>query len=186
MTQARGAPMWAFAALAALLACVAMTPAAAHPTHYPRASNASCFEPEPAEILSYHVHLLYWGANNNSVAGAMAIREQFIDHFNLRNEKPCHGLFHQGRMCMEEIDSVPAGPFVTAEWSAFFLPENITQIYPWAIQHRGEYDILIHPNSGCEIEDHTIWAGWLGKPWDIDTSAFSANCPGCTPWSDDS
>jgi len=41
---------------------------------------------------------------------------------------------------------------------------------------------LIHPNSGCELEDHTWWAFWGGNPWEIDLSAFSHDMP--WPWPD--
>lgn len=39
-------------------------------------------------------------------------------------------------------------------------------------------DIFIHPNSGCEIYDHTVWPLWLGNEWEIDTSCLHWDCPG--------
>lgn len=30
----------------------------------------------------------------------------------------------------------------------------------WILQHRGDLDILIHPNSGAEVSDHGKWALW--------------------------
>lgn len=101
------------------------------------------------------------------------------------DEKPCTGLFHQGRLCMESVDMQAAGPFPVAQWSAFILPENFSATVPWIMQNRGEYSALVHPNSGCEVEDHTVWPLWGGPSWGIDASAFSEDCPGCTPWSDD-
>ena len=32
---------------------------------------------------------------------------------------PCEGLFHQGRLCMFEVDELPAGPFTTGQWAVF-------------------------------------------------------------------
>ena len=68
-------------------------------------------------------------------------------------------------------------------------------------------DILIHPNSGCEvrsfalrctwqgrcvrerrggagrfqIEDHMSWALWGGSAWELDDSIFSCEHPSCVP-----
>ena len=33
----------------------------------------------------------------------------------------------------------------------------------WIMQHRGDLDILIHPNSGAELSDHKIWSSWYKK-----------------------
>ena len=38
---------------------------------------------------------------------------------------------------------------------------------------------MIHPNSGCEVEDHTEWAVWGGKTWELIPEIFSCEYPGC-------
>ena len=40
------------------------------------------------------------------------------------------------------------------------------------VQHRGVYDVLIHPNTGCSVLDHTDWAMWAGDKWELDTTVF--------------
>ena len=32
--------------------------------------------------------------------------------------------------------------------------------------------MLLHPNTGYEYEDHSIWAMWAGQPWPLDMSIF--------------
>jgi hypothetical protein len=32
--------------------------------------------------------------------------------------------------------------------------------------------MLLHPNTGYEYEDHSIWAMWAGEPWPLDMSIF--------------
>jgi len=51
------------------------------------------------------------------------------------------------------------------------------------MQNRGNYDVLIHPNSGCELEDHSWWAFWGGNPWELDLSIMSHDMP--FPWPDE-
>ncbi len=41
------------------------------------------------------------------------------------------------------------------------------------MQHRGDLDIFIHPNSGAEVSDHKLWSLWGGSTWPINFSAFS-------------
>ncbi len=41
--------------------------------------------------------------------------------------------------------------------------------------------ILVHPNSGCETEDHSSWALWGGHAWELDMTIFSCEAPGCVP-----
>ena len=37
-----------------------------HPTYYPEVNrNASCYNPTPAKIFSYHIHMLYIGTNDD-------------------------------------------------------------------------------------------------------------------------
>lgn len=204
----------ALALVAVLVVSLSPAPAGAHPTRYPQLVNQSCSVPQPAQILSYHIHMLFWGNSKASTTGAMAVQAAFAKRFGLEGAKPCHGLFHQGRMCMEETNYDAAGPFPVAQWSAFILPENFSDsewllrgwirrveahrrcvcivlvvvraAVPWIMQHRNGYDILVHPNSGCETEDHTVWPLWGGTPWELDATIFSDDCPGCTPWADDS
>ena len=36
----------------------------------------------------------------------------------------------------------------------------------------GNLSVLLHPNTGYEYEDHSIWAMWAGQPWPLDMSIF--------------
>ena len=41
------------------------------------------------------------------------------------------------------------------------------------IQHRGQFSMIVHPNTGFEYEDHGIWAAWIGEAQPLDMSIFS-------------
>ena len=84
-------------------------------------------------------------------------------------------------ICAFEIDWKPAGPFWTAQYSWFVPVEKLTDAVAWVVRHKGDLDVLVHPNSGCEVEDHTSWAMWGGNKNPIDTSVFSCEYPGCVP-----
>lgn len=53
----------------------------AHPTLYDINRNDVCFKPQPAQIFSYHIHLLFWGSSESSTKGAIEIRDAFIEQF---------------------------------------------------------------------------------------------------------
>ncbi len=47
----------------------------------------------------------------------------------------------------------------------------------WVMQRRAGFSVLVHPNSGCDIEDHSKWAIWGGLPWQIDLEFFKRKTP---------
>lgn len=64
------------------------------------------------------------------------------------------------------------GPFPTAQYSFFVPPSLLVPTMNFMVQNRqGPIDVLVHPNSGCETEDHTLWEFWSGQPWRLDISA---------------
>ncbi len=156
----------------------------AHPTKYHHGDrNVSCYEPEPAKIYSWHIHLLFWQDKNESLSGALKVRDAFSLKFANLLGKNCTDLFHQDYNCMFDIEAYPAGPFPIGQWSVFLLPEHFGTFVPWIVQNRNGYDVLVHPNSGCEVEDHTWWAMWNGNPWQLDVSIMGHDQP--FPWPED-
>lgn len=51
-----------------------------------------------------------------------------------------------------------------------FNPEQLGTLLSWFVANRGPCSVLIHPNTGNDVEDHTVHASWLGEkvPLDID------------------
>jgi DOPA 4,5-dioxygenase len=44
-----------------------------------------------------------------------------------------------------------------------FLPEQFGKVVPWLMLHREELDILVHPETGDDVADHTKHSLWLGE-----------------------
>ena len=137
-----------------------------------------------ANIYSYHIHVLFWQNNPNRTGSALALRDAFIGKFNLNGKKcsisagnPASGL----KMCVFDVDLNPAGPFTTAQYSFFIPPSRLQETSMWMLQNKGVHDVFIHPNSGCETDDHTKWNTFSGAKWPIDDSVFTCNYPGCNP-----
>lgn len=139
------------------------------------------------QIYSYHLHVLFLQNNESSVYQAMKLQKDFVTAFGLVGKPNCSGNagdpWNKGEMilCSFGVDMEPVGPFPTAQFAFFVPPEVVVPTLNFLVQRRGDLDVLLHPNSGCEIEDHTKWMSWSGLSWRIDTSAFHCESPGCVP-----
>ncbi|KAF3928729.1 hypothetical protein AA313_de0207195 [Arthrobotrys entomopaga] len=51
-----------------------------------------------------------------------------------------------------------------------FTPAQFGAFIPWLMLHRGPLSVLVHPNTGHELHDHTVNAIWLGEKLPLDTS----------------
>eukprot|EP01100_Stratorugosa_tubuloviscum_P001406 TRINITY_DN1315_c0_g1_i1.p1 TRINITY_DN1315_c0_g1~~TRINITY_DN1315_c0_g1_i1.p1 ORF type:complete len:189 (-),score=63.80 TRINITY_DN1315_c0_g1_i1:255-770(-) len=140
-----------------------------HPTYY-NVEKKNIIGVEIPPFFSYHIHVMFLQNNNNSVSKALDLRQKYDEAF--KTGPPCTDLFHNDQSCLFEPDFEPAGPFVAAQWAVFLLPEDFDASVKWFMANRGDFDILIHPNSGYELEDHSIWTLWGGQPWKIDLSIF--------------
>jgi aromatic ring-cleaving dioxygenase len=149
------------------------------------ADNKSCRATD-VPLQSYHIHVLFDAANNSNVREALQLQVDFMHAFDLSGKPNCTVVAGDPApwikdICSFEIDWEPAGPFLSAQYSWFVPVEKLTKAVAWTVRHKGDLDVLVHPNSGCEVEDHTSWAMWGGNKNPIDTSIFSCEYPGCVP-----
>ena len=127
--------------------------------------------------MSYHIHTLFWQMSAESVTKAMEFQQAFFDEFELNGVEICTFEAPDPQpniedICAFEIDWMPSGPFVTANF-AFFVPKgHYEKAVSWSMQNRGDLDIFVHPNSGCHVEDHIKWSVWGGNKWVLDVSVF--------------
>jgi hypothetical protein len=127
------------------------------------------------------VHVLFWpdGSKDNdgpnSFQAATALRNRFIDEFHLKDVPECKGLSDDpGHICMFPIDLEPgfgiATPFLVPNFAVFVPNDDYAAAAMWFQQYRGNLDVLLHPNSGCAVEDHVQWAAWMGNKWELKMS----------------
>ncbi|KAJ1409951.1 DOPA-like domain-containing protein [Ochromonadaceae sp. CCMP2298] len=163
-----------------LLCWAALVSAHEHPGLLQRLQLSSKDEidctPEGVQFQSYHVHVLFWQNNRNSTAAALKLQGQFMEAFGLGLADKCQfspsATMPDADMCYFQTDFEPAGPFVTAQYS-FFVPTAQYEIaVGWMLRRRGTLDVLVHPNSGCGLQDHLQYSSWGGRVWEIDPAPF--------------
>jgi aromatic ring-cleaving dioxygenase len=152
--------------------------ASAHSSERVMAKSSGC--PDNPQIHSWHIHVLFWpdgAAGNNNThngVGAVALRKKFIDKFELEFTPNCTSLsdVNQG-LCPFEIDYKPgfghAGPFLVPNFAIFVPLDRFDETVPWMMMNRGDYDVLVHPNSesGCMYQDHIDHSVWSGNKWEL-------------------
>ena len=97
------------------------------------------------KIESYHVHVYY---DESTRQEAAHLRDAIESAFEVT----------MGRWRDE-----PVGPHPTSMYQVAFEVAEFPKLVPWLMLNRGTLDVLIHPNTGEEVEDHRDRALWLGE-----------------------
>ena len=58
----------------------------------------------------------------------------------------------------------PVGPHPVSQFAVIFTTEQFQTVVPWLMLNRDGLDILIHPLTDDMVDDHTVYALWLGMP----------------------
>jgi aromatic ring-cleaving dioxygenase len=57
----------------------------------------------------------------------------------------------------------PAGPHLSDQYSIAFDAEQFATLVPFLMMNRMGLTLLVHPLSGCSLDDHTQNAMWAGE-----------------------
>ena len=97
-----------------------------------------------ARVRGYHAHVYYDPADRRP---AERLREAIGSRFAVEL-----GRWHDE----------PVGPHPTAMYQVAFAAGEFARLMPWLMLNRGGLDVLVHPQTGDALADHTIHAAWLG------------------------
>jgi aromatic ring-cleaving dioxygenase len=99
-----------------------------------------------AELHGYHAHIYYESEDRSSTA-----------------DKVCQDLAARFPVELGNNNGI-AGPHPIAQRQVNFKTSAFAEVVPWLMFNRQGLDILIHPLSEDEYDDHTANALWLGNP----------------------
>jgi DOPA 4,5-dioxygenase len=107
-----------------------------------------------AEITAYHAHVYF---DATTVEKARRICTECSQTFGLT---------------MGRVHEKPVGPH--PDWSCQLAvgPEKIGDVIGWLALNRDGLNVLIHPETGDALADHTRHAIWMGAIRPLDTSIF--------------
>ncbi|KAA1470295.1 hypothetical protein DENSPDRAFT_817848 [Dentipellis sp. KUC8613] len=67
----------------------------------------------------------------------------------------------------------PVGPHPTPMFEVnTFNPHQTGTLFSWLTVWRGPCSVLVHPNTGDALKDHTELNSWIGKPLVLKTDMF--------------
>ncbi|MBI4527914.1 MAG: DOPA 4,5-dioxygenase family protein [Deltaproteobacteria bacterium] len=66
----------------------------------------------------------------------------------------------------------PVGPHPKSMYQAVFPPEEFGRVVPWLMLNRENLDILVHPETGDNLADHSAHALWLGTKIELRLRVF--------------
>src|SRR4051812_40013637 len=98
------------------------------------------------EVHGYHAHVYY---DDETRPVATWLRETLAASFPVE----------LGRFSDE-----PIGPHPVSQFQVIFKNPEFQTVVPWLMLNRQGLDILVHPLTDDMVDDHTVYALWLGKP----------------------
>lgn len=66
----------------------------------------------------------------------------------------------------------PVGPHPLPMYQVAFAPDEFDKIVPWLMLNRAGLTILLHPETGEDVEDQRDRAMWLGERLQLDLSVL--------------
>ncbi|BBN01685.1 hypothetical protein MPTK1_2g09460 [Marchantia polymorpha subsp. ruderalis] len=101
-------------------------------------------------IDSYDVHIYFWQTDEANTALAKELRQECIDKFPDLN--------------IYKFWDTPVGPHPVAMFEVDLKsPDQFLRFVPWIQVNRRGLSVLVHPNTGRPLDDHTKNAMWIGE-----------------------
>ena len=116
---------------------------------------------DPKIIKGYHAHIYY--PDDESRARAASIREAILDRWEVR---------------MGRWRDMPVGPHPIPMYQVAFDASLFEEIVPWLMLNRNGLTVLVHPETGDDVEDHDVNPLWLGRKLDLDIDSLRRNAAG--------
>ncbi len=88
-------------------------------------------------IAGFHAHVYYDDATRSVDAW---LRDELDSRFVVRL-----GRWHDQ----------PVGPHPQAMYQVAFAPDQFARLVPWLMLNRAALDVLVHPETGDDVADHT-------------------------------
>lgn len=76
-------------------------------------------------------------------------------------------------LTMGRVHERPVGPHPDWSCQLAFGPEKLGQVVGWLSLNRDGLVVLVHPETGDALKDHTEHAVWMGAVRPLDVSLFT-------------
>jgi aromatic ring-cleaving dioxygenase len=107
------------------------------------------------EIRDWHAHVYFDAATRDE---AWSLRERIERTFDIKM-----GRFHER----------PVGPHPMFSYQVHFQNDQFGPLIAWLTLNHGSLTVLVHPNTGQELEDHRDRALWIGRSQMLKLGIFT-------------
>jgi aromatic ring-cleaving dioxygenase len=104
----------------------------------------------PQAITGFHVHVYF---DLPTRIPALAVRDGLAERFDVE---------------LGRIHDRPMGPHPKSMYQVKFAPSEFSTLVQWLMLNHAGLDVLIHPETGDDVADHTVNALWLGEKLDLN------------------
>ncbi|MBI1364175.1 MAG: 4,5-dioxygenase [Proteobacteria bacterium] len=108
-----------------------------------------------SDITGYHAHIYF--RNEAEKQTALALRDVLGQLADAR---------------LGRVHERPVGPHPVGMYQVAFPPHLFPHIVPLLMLNRAGLSVLVHPETGDDLSDHTIHPLWLGEPLPLNTDIF--------------
>lgn len=105
---------------------------------------------DTTKITGFHAHIYF---DTTSRDAAARVREELGTRFEVQL-----GRWHDK----------PIGPHSKSMYQVAFSPNLFGELVPWLMLNREGLDILVHPETGDDVADHTDHSLWLGNKLELN------------------
>ena len=98
------------------------------------------------KVSGYHAHVYYDGATRSA---AETLRDRIAGRFPVE---------------LGRFSDDPIGPHPISQFAVIIKTEQFQEVVPWLMFNRGGLDVLVHPLTDNSVDDHSVYALWLGAP----------------------
>ena len=106
---------------------------------------------------AYHAHVYF---DAKTLAFASELCKEAGERFNLS---------------VGRVHEKPIGPHMKWSCQLSFGSKDFDAFVPWLDEKRNSLSVFIHALSGNDLDDHTIYAYWLGDSVELNLSMFGVN-----------
>jgi aromatic ring-cleaving dioxygenase len=100
-------------------------------------------------VHGYHVHVYY---DAETLPVATRLREELAARFPVQ---------------IGHLHDEPIGPHPVSQYQVIFKNPEFATVIPWLMLNRQRLDILVHPLTDDMVDDHSVYALWLGTPIEL-------------------
>jgi aromatic ring-cleaving dioxygenase len=99
----------------------------------------------PQTITGFHAHVYFDPPTRTT---ALVVRDGLAERFDVE---------------LGRIHDRPMGPHPKSMYQVKFAPSEFSALVQWLMLNHAGLDVLIHPETGDDVADHTVNALWLGE-----------------------